>query len=231
MACTLLPGFFGALLQGALFLGVCGTLLWKKHFDKPPRSWPCFLADSSKQIVGAGWIHILNILSAMKLQRHLEVGDECAWYWINIVVDCTVGVVVEYVSLEAYLSVLSVALKEDAVEEFQGGHYYERDVSGNLVFHWRRYFKQLGLWILVVSQMKSCVVVLMLMFHATLLKVAESALDLFQDEKSKLLMVMVITPFFMNALQFWLVDNFLKRNSGQHELLRPWQQELCVRAV
>ena len=227
MVCTLLPGIFGALVQGALFLGVCATLLWKKLFDEPPRSWPCFLADGSKQIVGAGWIHALNILSAMKLRSHLEAGDECAWYWINVVVDCTAGVFIEYLSLEVYLSILSACLHQAAAEEFRGGHYHERDVSGDLVFHWKRYFKQLGLWLLVVSQMKLCVVTLTLVFHGRMLEAAEFVLDLFVDERSELLMVTVFTPFFMNALQFWVVDNFLKRNSGEHEALRSWGQELC----
>lgn len=41
-----------------------------------------------------------------------------------------------------------------------------------------------------------------------MLEVAEFVLDIFVDERSELLMVMVFTPFFMNALQFWVVDNF-----------------------
>ena len=60
-----------------------------------------------------------------------------------------------------------------------------------------------------------------------MLEAAEFVLDLFVDERSELLMVTVFTPFFMNALQFWVVDNFLKRNSGEHEALRSWGQELC----
>lgn len=61
-----------------------------------------FLMDSSKQLLGAGWIHVLNLLFAKKLEERFQAsgGDECDWYWINIVVDCTFGVAVTYLLLQ-----------------------------------------------------------------------------------------------------------------------------------
>ena len=227
MGCTLLPGIFDVLVQGVLFLGFCCILLLKKHFDEPPRSWKGFLADCSKQICGVGWIHVVNSMSSWKLQGALRVGDECAWYWVNIIVDCSLGVVCEYIFLAFCLEALSWGLGAAAIEEFRGGHYYERDVSGIMSFHWRRYFKQLGLWFLVVTQMKICITAFVITFQGSLLMVAAFTLGFFDDEKSKLVVVKVITPSFVNSLQFWLVDSFLKRNSGDHELVHSTHPEFC----
>jgi len=55
-----------------------------------------FCLDSSKQIAGAGWIHVANMFCAMILGKVAKRGDQCEWYWIEIMLDTTLGVAVEY---------------------------------------------------------------------------------------------------------------------------------------
>ena len=90
-SCAVLGGFYAVGLQLLLFGGVCAVMLYKKHTESPPRSWPRFCADTSKQALGAAWIHVLNVGCAWRLQHLLQTSDECAWYWINIVLDCTLA--------------------------------------------------------------------------------------------------------------------------------------------
>jgi len=230
MVCTLLPGVFGALLQGILFLGACGALALKRSFDDGSRSLLSFLADSSKQVWGAGWVHVLNIGLALAFQERIGGGDACDWYWINIVVDCTLGVLVEFALLSVCLQLLVMIVGDAAAEEFRGGHYYECD--GDLAkvrFRWSRYVKQVALWLAVVTGMKLAISFLMVTFRKGFLGLAELCIGGLTDQW-KLPAVMVLTPFCMNSLQFWLVDGIIRKGGGGESegasVLRPAKAEV-----
>lgn len=211
--CTLLPGAYGVLMQGALFLCACGVLVAKKVTEAARRSWWSFGLDSSKQIAGAGWVHGLNMLAAHQLHSLLTADDrcdQCDWYWINIMIDTTLGVVVEYALLRALEARLPSLLGGEA-DEFRGGHYYDL-VGVEPVFHWRRYAKQMGLWLLVVTLMKASMVLLMLLCRSPLEAATRLALGpLGGDPTVKLTVVMLATPLCMNAFQFLTVDAFIRR--------------------
>jgi hypothetical protein len=205
-----------------LFAGVCGVMLLKKCSESPPRSWACFLGDTSKQVCGAGWIHLMNIVFSVEIHRSLSTGDQCAWYWINIVVDCTVGVFIEYVLLQLSMRLLVLLLGAPRAEQYRGGSYYQRAPCGKLCFRWELYFKQLALWIVVVTLMKLSVLCLLFFFKVSLVMLAETCLSVVQGEQAKLVAVMIVTPFVMNAFQFWVVDGFIKRQEdekGTHVVL------------
>jgi hypothetical protein len=212
-ACSLLPGVYGMLMQALLFLCVCGVLAYKKATEERGRTWFSFLLDSSKQMIGAAWIHVLNLTCAVVIDRHLSTGDQCLWYWINIVLDTTLGVAAEYALLEALSACLRRGLGDAAAEEFKGGHYYELAAGAvEEVFRWERYAKQLALWLLVVSLMKLCMVALMLSLSGVLAAVAAALLQpLEKRPRLKLAVVMIVTPVCMNAFQFWVVDEILKK--------------------
>lgn len=231
--CSLLPGIYGLVMQGLLFGCACAVLVCKQVAETPRRLWLSFLLDASKQLTGAGWIHVLNMLFAVQLHRFLNAGDECLWYWLHIVVDTTLGVAVEYALLELLSACLRRGLGDAAAEEFQGGHYYEDVHGGASMFRWRRYGKQLALWLSVVTLMKLIVVAFLLALRHPLVFIAGAALSpLDQNPMSKLAVVMIATPLCMNALQFWLVDGFLKQQEvggGGAEMLRrdaAWTTEL-----
>ena len=208
--CLLLPGIFGILMQGLLFCCACAVLVFKKTMETQRRSWLSFLLDASKQLAGAGWIHVMNLLFAVQLHRLLQAGDPCVWYWLHIVIDTTVGVAVEYALLELLLICHRRCLGA-AAEEFSAGQYYE-EVLGIQEFRWHRYAKQLALWLAVVTLMKLTMVALLIVLRGPLLGLGQFVLDpLDSRPKAKLTVVMFVTPLIMNALQFWLVDTFLQK--------------------
>jgi len=202
--CDLMPPGFGVLVQGLLFLVCCLGLVAKKLRD-PHRTWPEFLLDSSKQLSGAGLVHVLNLLCAGAFADRLE-GDACSWYWINIVVDCTVGVGVEYALLLGLMRLLRWLLGSGA-EDFETGNY------GDLgQIHKVRYFKQLLLWWVIVACMKLLMVLCMVLGRGGFLAAAEFALSPVRGSpRLELVAVMIVTPTCMNLLQFWITDNFIKR--------------------
>lgn len=85
-----------------------------------------------------------------------------------------------------------------------------RNAEGKLVKIW--YVKQVVMWMFVVTVMKAVMILFMYLFGTLLQAVASFILYPFmQHPWTKLLMVMIATPLIMNAFQFWVVDNFIKK--------------------
>lgn len=202
--CVLFPGLAGVAIQFLLF-GCCLIILLVKYsFEPRGRFFFDFLRDGSKQLAGAGWIHCLNIVFASGLGRALQSADTdaCVYYFLNIVLDCTLGVAIEYWILQKL-----VALLVDRFPEISTGHY--RDENG--FFQVRYYVPQLALWIGVVTLMKVCILILIYVANKPLTAIAEAILDVVPvDNEERLIFVMVVAPLAMNALQFVLTDMFLK---------------------
>mmetsp|Transcript_44059 Transcript_44059/g.82385 ORF Transcript_44059/g.82385 Transcript_44059/m.82385 type:complete len:244 (-) Transcript_44059:72-803(-) len=206
--CYILAGTTGKVTQFVLFLCCCAALLLKWSQFHDGRDLSEFLMDSSKQLIGAGWIHLLNLLFAQRLEKHYEKdgGDQCDWYWINIVVDCTMGVAVTYVLLQVAMRIIQSVLPNQALD-FKTGDYR---LNGSIDA--ARYVKQLAVWLVIVSTMKISMVLFMALFHMLLLGMARVVLVPFASSPNlKLLVAMIATPFCMNALQFWITDNFIKK--------------------
>ncbi|OEH78557.1 hypothetical protein cyc_04730 [Cyclospora cayetanensis] len=100
--CELLGEFgaFGWWLQGLLGVLSFGSLLAKRWRERPRRTWKVFIFDCAKQASGGFFIHLLN-LGGAGLMAAMFKQDVCVWYWINIIVDTTLGVYVQYVFLRA----------------------------------------------------------------------------------------------------------------------------------
>mmetsp|Transcript_69267 Transcript_69267/g.202809 ORF Transcript_69267/g.202809 Transcript_69267/m.202809 type:complete len:246 (-) Transcript_69267:131-868(-) len=223
--CSLLPGFFGILVQFALFVLVCLVLVMKKKLEDRRRSsrrpWPVFCLDCSKQVIGAGWLHLLNLLSATMLGRDKVMGA-CEWYWLNIVIDDTLGVYVEYLLFCYITRALRRALSGEA-ENFRSGSY-RHSFSGE--FQLERYAKQLVMWLLVVSLMKVAMLLIMVICKTPLQRFTSFALwPVLASPTAELIVVMIITPFFMNALQCWVVDNFIRYRGDEQEAAREAAQD------
>lgn len=212
----MLPGVFGVLIQCALFLCVVSTLALKKCREDQlkigaVRTWQEFLLDSSKQIIGAGWIHVLNLCCALILGDHFG-GDQCEWYWVNLMLDTTLGVAINYTLLLASTAALDACLGPSA-KSFHTGQYR---VRGQLQPD--RFIKQLSVWLCIITCMKAFMLLLMFLLSKPLQTVASVVLKRFADTPTlKLVVVMIITPLFMNAFQFWVTDTFIKKSKDPVE--------------
>ncbi len=205
-----------------LFTMVLMGLVYKKYREGLERTWFEFLLDSSKQIVGSGWLHVLNILFSLALNS-LGGGDECDWYYIHITMDTTLGLLVNY-SLHRfiYTRVLpQIAPDICADNDLQCGDYGRQGY-----IEWNKYWLQLGIWLIVVTVMKLTMILLMLVGHDFLVAVTHFILFPATSSTSfKLLIVMVINPLVMNTFQFWVTDSFLKKDTNAriyvHNTLNP----------
>lgn len=206
--CHTLDGFTGKAVQLLLFSCCCASLWYKYVCDEKRRTTWEFCLDSSKQIFGSALIHVLNLLVAHVLDWKYDEGDECDWYWINIVVDCTFGVLVSYLLLLAFTHNLKMFCPSQA-DDLKTGVYHDDEQRETT--NYSKYAKQLLMWLLIVTLMKACMVLMLFQLHPLFLAFAKIALSPFRPATGKLLIVMIVTPLCMNAFQFWITDNFIQR--------------------
>merc|ERR1711964_433009 len=96
----------------------------------------------------------------------------------------------------------------ERAQDFHTGEYKNADGS----LHTPKYFKQLGVWLLIVTCMKASMVGLMFAANEPLQQTAHLVLTpVMNNNHVKLLVVMILTPFCMNTLQFWITDNFIRK--------------------
>mmetsp|Transcript_22167 Transcript_22167/g.62046 ORF Transcript_22167/g.62046 Transcript_22167/m.62046 type:complete len:235 (-) Transcript_22167:94-798(-) len=210
MVCSVLGGHFALLMQALLFTFTCGVLVWKKYMENSDRTWFEFGLDSSKQIAGAGWIHVANMVCAILFAGKLAGVDGCTWYAANIMIDTTLGVFVEWCLLKGVQLLLAGLSCEALSVLLESGSY--RDGTGN--FRPAAYMLQMAVWLFIVTCMKISMVALM-QAMPVLVYTANGALACFEyNAKVKLFVVMICVPLMMNTFQFVLTDNFIKKKKG-----------------
>ncbi|ANQ09410.1 Uncharacterized protein PCOAH_00040740 [Plasmodium coatneyi] len=101
--CILIPGEFGVYVQ--VFIGCVsmGILITKYLFEKPRRTFIEFLKDVIVIICGSVTLHLANIFACIFIFRYhilsylykIEM-DECSIYFIQIIIDATLGLYMEY---------------------------------------------------------------------------------------------------------------------------------------
>jgi len=190
------------------------------------------MMDSFKNCSGAASLHFTNILFARFLAPVLKGGDECHWYFIEIMIDTTLGVYIEFYILMRIIDGLnrggctetSSDLSEHAVardsvspsgeqasdpESRSGIISGEQSSAGSCAeINWIKYVKQVSMWLFIVTIMKAVMVFIMIFEAPQLLAIAGFVLKPVDEHpKIELVLVMILTPAVMNSLQFWLQDN------------------------
>ncbi|CDJ53537.1 hypothetical protein, conserved [Eimeria brunetti] len=128
--------------------------------------------------------------------------DVCVWYWINIVVDTTLGVYVQYMLLQG------------ARRLFKGAACLDYGVYGAPP-RWSACISQGLSWQLFCFLMKAAATAFMLALQGPLFFIGSVLLaSLDANPNAKLFVVMVATPFVMNSLQYWVTDSFIKNRTA-----------------
>ncbi|KAG9305905.1 hypothetical protein G9A89_016557 [Geosiphon pyriformis] len=198
--CALLDRF-AILVQILLGTIAFSTLIYKRHRERPQRPLRIWFFDVSKQIIGSFMMHGLNLLASVIAGKSVEEdSNPCVWYFLNIFLDCTLGVFI----LFSILKILQLVITAFGVEGMQSGDYG----SPPRITWW---FKQLVGFIISLFTMK-IIVVLILRTAPLLFEVGEWAIRWTeQSTKLQVVFVMLIFPLIMNIVQFWLVDQVIKK--------------------
>mmetsp|Transcript_22518 Transcript_22518/g.40573 ORF Transcript_22518/g.40573 Transcript_22518/m.40573 type:complete len:229 (-) Transcript_22518:1444-2130(-) len=194
-------GAFGWFVQGLLGILCFSSLFVKRYREHPRRKWVVFLMDATKQAASTAFAHVMNVLIAMTLSKW-EEDSQCVWYFINIVIDCSVGVFFAYLLLKL---ITTYALRR-GYERLRSGEYFLNSDTPDF----KAWGIQLAAWCFIVFVTKWTLVGFIYLFRSMLSAMGEYFLSPFAySPELELVVVMVVIPTIMNIIQFWIQDNFL----------------------
>jgi hypothetical protein len=212
--CQLLGGIFATAIQVFLGIVAIGTLLYKRaledqHTRRPYEIW---LLDVSKQCLANVVIHFSNIgLSILFAKLSIESGkdiqsDECAFYFISNVLDTCIGIFLLWFMLRA---VKAYAERHNIYSIRDQGYYgFPPEMT------W--YFYQLVCYLGIVLLAKGIIGLFMLGNKDSVSRLGSSLFEPILQAfgpKYELIVVMILTPCFLNIIQFWIQDNILDGSS------------------
>lgn len=202
-------GVFGWGVQCFLAVSCFGSLVYKRFRERPQRAWKIFLMDVSKQAISAGLAHIMNVIIALVLSAWEADDNPCVWYFINITIDTTIGVLLCYCMLQLVLR----ASEKRGWTRMRTGRYVSEG-EGKLDF--LAWGLQLMVWCMIVACVKVSLAGVIYL-SSTILGLVGSVLLgwLEANPQAELVFVMVFVPLVMNCMQFWVQDTFLKDRAQQ----------------
>lgn len=218
-----LIGTFSLLTQAGLGLLCLSCLVVKRYYEYPlRRSWPVWFMDVLKQLIGAMGVHVFNVLlSILKTQPSSgEISgaaddggdspptssDPCDWYFLNIVLDCTIGV---YVLFLVFNLTNKICKKHFHMTEIDSGNYGSDPQRPSI----KAYVKQLGIYFTCLMITKFILYGLVECFETQLLWICSNLILIWlrpYPEEVEIFIVLFIVPIFMNCLQLVLIDNFIQ---------------------
>ena len=199
--CKLLSDVFSYLIQ--IFLGfvAISSLVYKRYIEHPQRPWKIWGFDVGKQLVGGFFVHVGNICVSSYILNKTG-GDECAWYFINFFIDCTIGICIVYISHKFIC---------DVVKHYNPNSVLSHIGKYNSPPEIKIWFIQLIPYILSLIINKIIIVFSLYELEIPMTKFGNWLFGAFKDNpQGELVVVMILCPWLLTTLQFWLFDKLLK---------------------
>ncbi|WFD32312.1 hypothetical protein MSPP1_003357 [Malassezia sp. CBS 17886] len=202
------------LLMGALVLG---SLVYKRHRERPRRRWRTWVLDVSKQLVGQLMVHTLNVVSSA-VGTQDSGGNPCSLYFLNIALDSTIGVAVIFYSMRC---LTLIATEHLLLPGCVSGEYYDTGDVPHRLRPWNCWVRQTTLYLVALLLMKAAVLLLLAVFPS-LVSFGNWLLGLFGMQRElQVVFVMALFPLAMNTLQFWLIDSILLHDPSKTRYVLP----------
>ncbi|KAJ0398005.1 hypothetical protein ATCC90586_004697 [Pythium insidiosum] len=205
--CTLIADRTDDAVQLALGFIALSSLYCKWHFETPRRPATIWFMDAMKQGTSAAMVHVLNIVCAIftagdtSPTKEEAQSDECAFYFMNVVIDTTLGVYIAFLLLQL---VTAMAVRQNWPSLKHPGRYGDPPSL-------RTWTIQLLSWMGVLVVMKLLVGITIYVFRTPLGFIGSLLFFPVRNHpKIELLIVMIGCPLVMNMVQFWIQDSFLK---------------------
>ncbi|KAM0280398.1 hypothetical protein ACHAQH_004112 [Verticillium albo-atrum] len=230
--CELL-GNFALLVQAALGGLALLVLVYKRWRERPQRPVKIWFFDASKQVFGSVLVHIANVFMSMLTSGRFNVQVEpasaatvagrmlmsraedytpnpCSFYLLNLAIDTTIGIPILIGLLKVFTLGVSYTPLGKPAESIQSGNY------GSPPNAWW-WLKQSVIYFCGLFGMKVVVLLIFLVFP-WISRVGDWALGWTEgNEQLQIFFVMMFFPLIMNGLQYYIIDSFIKKASGDHE--------------
>ncbi|KAI1428341.1 vacuolar membrane protein-domain-containing protein [Xylaria sp. FL1777] len=237
--CRLL-GPFALLVQLALGGLALLSLVYKRWRERPQRPLKIWFFDVSKQVFGSVLVHIANIFMSMltsgrfsfalepsgvqtatRLLRRTDmpyIPNPCSFYLLNLGIDTTIGIPILIVLLRVITGIVAYTPLGKPRESIQSGNY------GNPPSAWW-WLKQSVIYFCGLFGMKICVLLIFLILP-WISRVGDWALKWTEgNERLQIVFVMMLFPLIMNALQYYIIDSFIKLRETGHERVAQEEEE------
>ncbi|XP_027221025.2 store-operated calcium entry regulator STIMATE-like [Penaeus vannamei] len=184
---------YGWFVQALLASLAFGLLILKRFCEpkKHRRSWLVWFYDTSKQGLGAMIVHFCNVFLSEAFK-----GDPCTWYIISFLLDSTLGLVIIWAGIR-----LSIHIGQTRGMPTLIFGEYGRPPSIRAWGH------QCALYVGIMVVEK--VLITGLLAFQFWSSVRDLILAPITDPQVRVAVVVLVIPFFVNALIFWVTDNFL----------------------
>ncbi|KAL4974513.1 vacuolar membrane protein-domain-containing protein [Aspergillus desertorum] len=214
--CRLL-GPFSLLVQAALGMLALLSLVYKRWKERPQRPVKVWAFDASKQVFGSSMLHLFNLLMSMFSAGQFEITSEykpnpCSFYLLNLGIDTTLGIPILIFILHILNRLAKYTPLANPPESIESGNYSDPPRV-------RWWFKQSMIYFLGLLGMKICVFFLIQMVPL-IVKVGDWALRWTEGNTAiQIIFVMLIFPVIMNAIQYYIIDIFIKKPlTASHDL-------------
>ncbi|KAK3372445.1 vacuolar membrane protein-domain-containing protein [Podospora didyma] len=227
--CRLLGSFaiFVQLVLGGLALL---SLVYKRWRERPQRPLKIWFFDVSKQVFGSVLVHMANVFMSLLTSGRFSIkltptvvgqvarrtvmvlvsrGDEyvpnpCSFYLLNLAIDTTLGIPIIIIIVRVTTLLMAYTPLGKPLESIQSGNY------GNPPSAWW-WLKQSFIYFCGLMGMKFCVLVLFMVFP-WISRVGDWALRWTEgNEKLQIVFVMMLFPLIMNAMQYYIIDSYIKK--------------------
>lgn len=195
---------------------VLSSLVVKRHLEKRKRPWRVWSFDVAKQLVGQATLHACNILVSM-VAGNSSSNNPCSLYFLNILIDTTIGVGIFYLGLLGYTKLF---VKHMGPEGFTSGQYGRPP-------QWRFWLRQLQPYLAAVVTMKLIVILIVTLpgLSGALIRGTQSMLG-YLSLDVQVIFVLAVFPVIMNVFQFCVMDQVIKAGKGvEHKELRDQDEE------
>ncbi|KAH6691737.1 FK506-binding protein 2 precursor [Plectosphaerella plurivora] len=237
--CQLL-GPFALIVQLALGGLALLALVFKRWRERPQRPVKIWFFDVSKQVFGSVLVHIANVFMSMLTSGRFSVQAEpvaaatttaprwllaraaeaaatggytpnpCSFYLLNLAIDTTLGIPILIGLLKVTTIVVSYTPWGKPADSIQSGNY------GSPPNAWW-WLKQSVIYFIGLFGMKLVVLLIFLVFP-WISRVGDWALGWTEgNEQLQIFFVMMFFPLIMNALQYYVIDSFIKMATPDHE--------------
>jgi hypothetical protein len=189
-ACKLVDTF-AIVVQILMAIGALSALLYKRAIEKPQRSILIWSMDTSKQVIAASIVHFTNILLAYLATFIPQSStNPCVWYFLNLLMDCTIGVYI----LHIFLKGLNRVASRIGITGIKMGHYG----SPPRFMPW---FKQLILFLTAWFWVK--IIVGFALFAVPIFSILGTWVlsPIADDKRAQIVFVMFLFPLCMNIIQ------------------------------
>lgn len=179
------------------------------------RSWETWWYDTSKQGIGALAIHITNVYAAP-----LFTGDPCTWYVINFLLDSTIGLLIIFVGIR----VCHYLARRNKWPAINFGEYGKPQTNSPIPtfelpsFHLtflsdapKSWVYQTWIYIGLMALVKLFTTLIIQFEFWDFVK--DLVISPFSNVQVEQAIIMLIIPFFVNILLFWVTDNFLMHHN------------------